>query len=145
MNSIILNNKSSSIITTQMQYDICRSIFSAAETGDLTKILSVCEKNIIDNIDQIIKRICAIAINNNHINILQHFFSKEAFTGCPDLMFEYFINAVKINAHVDVIKFFVENGIDIGQNSYKIIKIAKKWNRKNILTYFSVIDPSVII
>ena len=91
----------------------------------------------------IVGNIIVQAILNSHVNILEHFFTQEAFIGAPDLIFEYFIKAITHNANINVVIFFVQHGLDIRQNKYQALRIAIDSNHKEAVKYFCKIEPNI--
>jgi len=120
-----------------------RSIYQLAAKGKLDIIKNILEKHKIPIIKEVIGKILVQAILNNHVHILQHFLTKEAFVGAPDMMFEYFMNAINRNANIAIISFFVENGIDIRQDEYKAMYTALRLGRKEIMKYFCQKDSNI--
>lgn len=122
-----------------------RCVYQLAARGNLELIKNIFEKCVIINIDEVIAKILIQAILNNHVNILEHFLTKEAFMGAPEIMHSYFINSITHNADVRVIKFFVENGIDIRQENYLALYTAINLDRVEIIKYFYQKDPNIIV
>lgn len=92
---------------------------------------------------EIVGKICIQAILNNHVHILKYFFNKEAFVTAPDQMAVYFINSIKYGNHLDVVKFFIESGIDIRQDDYLAVKCADQMGKSELIKYFYQIEPSI--
>lgn len=121
-----------------------RCLYQLAANGKLDLIQKILKNYCFPNVSEIIAKICIQAIYNNHVNILEYFFPQTAFTGAPDQMFFYFIKSIEYGGHLSVIKFFIRMGINIKQNDYTAVYLAIKFNRPEIIKYFSEINNDVI-
>ncbi|AVL94976.1 ankyrin repeat protein [Moumouvirus australiensis] len=120
-----------------------RCIYQLASNGNLEIIKKILDKYHFENITEIVCKICIQAIINNHLNIIKYFFINEAFSGAPDQMYTFFIKGIEFNTNIEIIKFFVENGVSFKQYNYKAVKIACMYKRREILKYFNELDSAV--
>ncbi|AGC02117.1 ankyrin repeat protein [Acanthamoeba polyphaga moumouvirus] len=120
-----------------------RCIYQLAENGKLEIIKKILDKYYFENITEIVCKICVQAIINKHLDIIKYFFTNEAFSGAPDQMYTFFIKGIEFNTSVEIIKFFVENGISLKQYNYKAVKIACMYKRRELLKYFNQLDNTV--
>lgn len=133
------------LVSTKNTFSDYQSLYLLAAYGKLShiiKILNVYKFSQITLVETVGK-MCVQAILNNHVNILKYFFTPEAFNGAPDQMFVYFINSIKYGKHIDVVKFFVESGINIRQEEYLAIKCADQMGKSDLIRYFYLLDPSI--
>lgn len=124
--------------------DNYKCIFLLAHKGNLDLIKLILETYTIPNIIDVVGFICCQAIIQNHLPILEHFFTPDAFIGAPDQLFIYFINSIKHGSNLSIIKFFVNNGINIKQQNYAVVREAIIKNRIDIVQYFYTVDPEII-
>ncbi|XWV24693.1 ankyrin repeat protein [Tupanvirus deep ocean] len=120
-----------------------RCLYQLAAQGKLDLIKEIMKNYRFPSIPEIVSKICIQAIQNNHVAILKYFIPPQSFHGAPDQMFCFFINSIQYGGHLDVIKFFIENGISIRQDNYKAVHQALKFERAQIIKYFHEIDHSV--
>jgi len=127
--------------------DICtnepKCIYQLAAYGKLDFIRFILQQYTFPDLPKIISKICIQAILNNHVHILEYFLTKDAFIGAPDQMFCFFINSICYGGHLDIIKFFVNAGINIKQNNYQAVHQAIKFDLDLLVKYFYDIEPSV--
>lgn len=109
-----------------------------AYNGNLEIIKYIMNKYEFNNAATIVSKMCAQAIKNNQINILNYFFTKEVFIGAPDQIFTYITLAIARECSIDVVIFFIEGGVNIKQNNYLLLDIAASHKRLHILKYFSL-------
>jgi hypothetical protein len=121
-----------------------RCVMQLAANGKLDLVKAILKTYRFPNIPEIIMKICIQAINNNHVHFLEYFFTKDAFVGAPDQMFVCFINSIGYGGHLDIIKFFINNGINIKQQNYLAVHNALKYDRKKIIEYFYEQNPEII-
>jgi len=121
-----------------------RCVYQLATYGKLDLIKAILDKYYFSSVPEIVSKICIQAILNNHVHILEYFFTKEAFVGAPDQMFTFFINSIQFGGHLPIIKFFVDNGINIKQQEYKAIHTATQYGQKLIMKYFYEIEAEII-
>lgn len=121
-----------------------RVIYQLSSRGKLDFIIKILNKYHFNDSTEIICKICIQAIMNNHINILEYFLTEQAFRGAPDQMYSFFYNSISCGSNLQVIKFFVNNGISIKQNNYQAIIKACQYKRQDILSYFCELDKSAI-
>lgn len=122
-----------------------RCVFESASKGKLDIIKKIVENYKFHSLPNIIGKICAQAIANGHLHILEYFCSPETFEQAPDIVFAFFINTIQYSGqHLHIIKYFIENGISIKQENYTPIKKALQYKRGNILKYFYEIDSKSI-
>lgn len=145
MNRDELLNKLLNFRGAPIQVRDYRCVYQLAAKGKLELIKNILEKCHISNIEELVGKILVQAVLNNCINILEHFLTKEAFTGAPDFMHEYFIKAITHNADIQVINFFVENGVDVRQENYLALYTALDLKRIEIVKYFCQKDPNVLL
>lgn len=117
------------ILTTNGQLDMLKHIFSNYTFPD---------------INMIVGKTCFLAMSENQISILEHFFTPEVFESVPDKMHMFFLGAIQYCGHLDVIKFFIKNGINIDENNYEAVKLAYNYNRRHLIDFFCEIDPICI-
>lgn len=103
---------------------------------DVCKIPSVVKPFILTY------KICSSAIQHNRVDILRHFLPPSVFPSIPVTIFEFLICSIKYDASVEIISYFVENGISIRQRDYLCVKLAIINNRIDLLIYFTMIDPT---
>lgn len=129
------------------KYDISvesyRALFTLAAKGELDLVKHVVLTYRFHNIPEIIFKICIQAVYNNHVPILEYFFTEEVFIGAPDQMFDFFINSIKYKAKLPIIKFFTSK-LNIKQKSYLAVYTAIKMNADETLKHFCEIDDNVI-
>ncbi|AZL89189.1 ankyrin repeat protein [Megavirus baoshan] len=131
-----------------LEYDITinnyQIIYQLSSQGKLDFLIKILDKYHFDSSTEIICKICIQAIMNNHVNILEYFLTEQAFRGAPDQMYCFFYNSISCGANLEVIKFFINNGLSIKQNNYQAIIKACQYKRQDILLYFRELDESVI-
>lgn len=120
-----------------------RCIYQLADKGRLDILKPILEKYQFPNLTEIICKICVKATIYNQLIILEHFLTEQEFAGAPDQMLIFLSNSVKFN-HLDLVKFFVENGVNIRRCDYQVIKQAIDLDRTLIVQYFCQIDDTVI-
>lgn len=121
-----------------------RCIYELASKGKLDLLKAILKNYKFPNIPELISKICIQAVTNNHVNILEYFFPKSAFAGAPDQMFSYFLNSIQHGGHLEIVKFFIKNGISIRQQNYIAVPHAIKYNRDDIIKYFYVVDSTIV-
>ncbi|AGF85141.1 repeat protein [Moumouvirus goulette] len=120
-----------------------RCIYQLATNNKLEIIKKILGKYYFENITEIVCKICVQAIINKHLNIIEYFFTNDAFSGAPDQMYTFFIKGIEFNTSIDIIKFFVDNGVSFKQYNYKAVKIACTYKRREILKYFNQQDNNI--
>lgn len=121
-----------------------RCVYQLAEKGKLEILKKIMAKYTFPDITEIVCKICMKSATNNQPPILQHFLAPDAFAGAPDQMLEFLLNSIQYGGHLEVVKFFVDNGVNIRRNNYEPVKQAIKYNRHQLVQYFCQIDESVI-
>lgn len=102
------------------------------------------DKYHFPNLTEIICKICVQAVIHNHISILEYFLTPVEFSGAPDKMVEFLLNSIRFGGHLDVVKFFIQNGVSIRRCAYEPVRQAIKYERAQIIQYFCQIDDTVI-
>lgn len=120
-----------------------RCIYQLASKGKIELIKEILNNYNIDIIDEIVGKIIVQAILNNHCSILEYFLTQDVFMGAPDQMFEYFAKSVEYNADIDIIRFFLRNGLDIRQQNYRVVKTAISKGNLSIIKYLCEFDNNV--
>lgn len=123
--------------------DQYRCVYRLAADGKLALIKKIMKNYCFPDALEIISKTCIQAIYNNHVHILKYFLRADAFIGLPDYMFCMFINSIEYGGHLDIIKFFVESGINIRQDNYLAVHQAIKFNKPDIIKYFY--DSDIIV
>ncbi len=126
-----------------IEYNDYDFIYLLAENGKLEPIKKIFEICSFANPIEIVCRICVKAINYNHTNILSHFLTDEVFASSPVMMYDFLKNSILQTAPIDVIKFFVEHGVNIRQKNYELLKLALEKNNIGVIKYFSDIDTEI--
>ncbi|ANB50771.1 putative ankyrin repeat protein [Powai lake megavirus] len=121
-----------------------RVIYQLSSQGKLDILIKILDKYHYQDSTEIICKICIQAILNNHINILEYFLTEQAFRGAPDQMYSFFYNSINCGSKLQVIKFFINNGISIKQNNYMAVVKACQCKHQDALSYFCELDKSVI-
>ena len=122
-----------------------RCVYQLASDGKLDFIKEILENYTFNTtIMEIVAKICVQACINNHVHIIEYFFTPDAFTGAPDQVFTFFINSIQYGGHKSISKFFIDNGVNIKQDNYYAVKVALEYNRCELLQYFYTIDPEII-
>jgi len=121
-----------------------RCVYQLAELGKLDLLKLIMKNYKFPSIEEIVYKICIQAVIKNQISILEYFFTEEAFDGAPDQMFTFLINSVRFGGHMDIVKFFIKNGVSIRLYNYQVVHEAIKCNRVEIIQYFCQIDDNVI-
>jgi len=131
-------------IRVPISHENYRCLYSLAANGNLEFVnLMVNSYEFIDPpFEEIVCKICIQAIMNNHTNILEHYLTPDAFQGAPDIMLTFFLNGIEYG-HLNIIRFFVENGINIRANDYQAVKRTIELRNKELFGYFYLIDKSV--
>lgn len=99
------------------------------ERGENDTITAILDRYNIPNVARVVGKMCAKACIMNNVGILKMFMDASAFEGAPDRMYEYFLLSIKYGkgANLDVIKFFVENGVNVGRDSGAAIALARTY------------------
>lgn len=118
-------------------------VYKLAAHGKLELLRLILKNYRFPNITIIVYKICIQAMLNNHMHLLRYFLPRSAFIGAPDQMAGLFLSCIQHGCHLDVIKFFIENGINLRQNNYQAVYHAVNYNQTDIIRYFSEIEPSV--
>lgn len=116
--------------------DQFRCLYQLAANGKLDFVKIIMQNYNFPFVPEIVSKICIQAIQNNHVHILRYFISSDVFKSSPDQMFCFFINSIQYGGHLDVIRFFVDMGIDIRQENYKAVQHAIQFDRIDIIKYF---------
>ena len=124
--------------------DNYKCIYQLASDGKLQLLKIILETYDIFDITEVVSKICIQAILYDHLHILQHFLTRDAFHGAPDVMFILFLKSIEHNADLKIIDFFIKNGINIKQSNYLAVRNAIKFNRRKIIAYFYDTDESII-
>lgn len=119
-------------------------VYQLAAFGQLNLLIDILNNYQFKSIEEIIGKICVQAIVHNHVNIIDYFFTKEAFDGAPDKMRTYFLHSITYGGHLDIIKFFVRRGISIKQNNYEAFMQSINHKKYHLVKYFCTIEPSCI-
>jgi hypothetical protein len=117
----------------------CLYILSANGRIDLVEKM-VRTYGLINNFE-IVCKICASAIRNDQLDILEFFMPVETFDTIPDIVFEYCLKAIEYGDNLQVIKYLTSDCIQIAQEDYVMVKCARRFGRKRILQYFEETDP----
>ena len=96
-----------------------------------------------DDITEIIGKITTCAILHHQLDIIKHFYPPSVFESAPDITFTYLINSIKYGSNLDIVKYFIENGVDIRQENYRAVQLAAENNRKDIIEYFYKLRPEI--
>ncbi|BCS83350.1 putative ankyrin repeat protein [Cotonvirus japonicus] len=119
-------------------------IYILTADGYLDIILRIITTFNLQNSTEIICKICVQAVIHNRLNILQYFLTDEIFINSPEQMFTFFIQSIRHGGHLDIVKFFVEHGINPKQNNNNAIHTALHFKRKSIIKYFVNLYPDLI-
>jgi hypothetical protein len=125
-------------------YDDYRAIYHLAFKGKLDLLKAIINTYHFNNTAEIIFKICTEATKCGHVHILQYFLPKEEFRALPDVFFVYFINGIKFGGHLDVVKYYLQCGVNIKTENYRSVHIAAQYGRRNILLYFKENEPDVL-
>ncbi|XWV25936.1 ankyrin repeat protein [Tupanvirus soda lake] len=120
-----------------------RCLYQLAAQGKLDLVKEIMKNYKFPSIPEIVSKICIQAIQNNHVAILKYFMPRDSFRGAPDQMFCFFVNSIQYGGHLDIVKFFIENGINIRQDNYKAVRVALNFDRAQIIKYFYEIDTTI--
>jgi len=132
----------------QLQFPIdtesYRVVYESAEMGKLDILKLIMATYVFDDIQEVICKICIQAAIHNHLSIIEHFFPHNQFESIPDIVFVFFTNSIKCGGHLDIIKYFVNGGVDIRQQNYLGLHIAITHNRTAVVKYFYDLDRSIL-
>ena len=133
-------------LKTPIDPDNYACVYIFAATGRLNILQKILQTYSFDEqtITAIVGKVCAIAVQQNHVHILQHFMPADVIETIPDLAFEYFIKAIERTDNIDVVKYFVQAGCSIGQSNYQAVDVARQYERKDMIRYFVSVDPHVV-
>lgn len=121
-----------------------RCVYQLAANGNLNLIKEILKTYQFQNIIEIVAKICVQASIHNHVDIIEYFFTPESFTGAPEQVFVFFLNSIQYRGNLPIIKFFIDNGINIKRDNYAAVRAAVKYNRSEVLQYFYLIEPTII-
>jgi len=119
-------------------------IYILASKGRIDLLEKIMKTYVFNNQTEIIGKICAVAVRADRVNILEYFMPIRTFDTIPDIIFEYFINGIKCGDNINVTKYFTSNCIQISQENYLAVKVARQFKRKKIIQYFANADPHVV-
>lgn len=119
-------------------------IYILASKGQLDLLVRIISSYTFNNMMEIVGKICAVAVRTDHVTILEHFMPVQTFDTIPDIIFEYLIKGIECGDNIKVIKYFTQTCIQISQENYRAVTIARQFKRKKILQYFVASDPHVI-
>jgi hypothetical protein len=121
-----------------------RAVFQLAAVGQLHLLKKIMSTYTFIDVADVSSKICVHAAINNHVPILQYFCPYEGFSGAPDIINCYMINSIINGGHLDVIKYFVNGGVSIKQQSYEAVRVAARTHRTDIMKYFYHMDPDIV-
>ncbi|CAH6421067.1 Hypothetical protein MVR_LOCUS258 [uncultured virus] len=126
-----------------IQLECLDNLAALGKLDMLQRLMTICKIPRFVPLHQVTHRICAVAIEHNQLAVLEHFLPLSAFPCMPNIVFEYLICAIKHRAHIDIIKYFTENGVSIRQSNYMAVLCARELGRSDLLEYFKTTDPTV--
>jgi hypothetical protein len=121
-----------------------KCVYYLAAEGELDILKIIIETYEISDITELVSKICIQAILNDHCHILQYFLTPEAFETAPDIMFTFFLKSIEHGTCIEIIDFFIKNGINIKQQNYSSLHKAINFNKQYIIEYFYKIDNTII-
>jgi hypothetical protein len=116
-------------------------LYILANSGRLDLIEKIIRIYSLINNSEIIHKVCASAIRNDHVDIIEFFIPISIFVTIPDIIFLYCTKAIEYGDNVKVIKYLTSECVQIAQEDYQLVKRARQLNRKQILQYFEESDP----
>lgn len=115
-----------------------------AQSGMLEIIQLILDKYNLNTNENLVGQICIEAIKHNHINVLSTYMTPKKFEQCPDITWIFFTKGIEYGASIEIINFFIKNGIDITKSNYLPVRIAIDANRCDIIEYFCKHNKSVL-
>ncbi len=120
------------------------SIYMLAYVGRIDLLEKIMRVYAFDNIMEIVGKICAVAVQRNHVKILQYFMPVGTFESVPDIIFQYLIKSIEYGDNVDVVQYLTTSCISIAQENYTAVHVARQFGRKKVMEYFIRADDNVI-
>lgn len=121
-----------------------RCVYHLAYLGKIDILKAIMANYKFSNIHEIAGRCSQQAIVGNQVEVLKFFCPKNEFECAPDIVFAFFLKAIEYEGHLPIIKYFISGGVNIKQENYRAVEIAKKFNRGELLKYFYEIDTYVV-
>lgn len=121
-----------------------RVLYTVAALGKLDLVKYIMAKCRFHSVSEIIYKVCIQAVYNNHVQILEYFFTDDVFKGAPDKMLDFFVGSITNGSGVDIsiIEFFATR-LNIKQDNYRCVRAAIQANRAQIVQYFVDTNPEV--
>lgn len=122
-----------------------KCVYMVAIAGKLDILKKIMKNYTFQNITEVTCKICAFAIREDHVHILQHFIPVETFKSIPDIIFRFITKTIEYGDNIKAIKYLLSDpySVSIAQENYFAVTLAKRYQRINIIKYFAEIDPSI--
>lgn len=84
---------------------------------------------------ELVGRSCVIAIKEDDVQMIEYLMPVSTIPSILELVYDYSKNGIIFCDCVNVIKYYVENGMDLSRNGYELEHMANSYGRKNVLEF----------